>query len=287
MKPDPAAVARTRAGYSALVREGWIAQGPEAARARIVARYGAVPDATGRDCPGLTALRALVERVDRRLRPGFDPAYALTFVAPHTHWRPRPIYVRFDAAATAYRIGPVRPRLPVLPVSYAFGPDGPIPYEWADASVGLDASSVAEVTTFVTALCREALADPFLGPPPQPFGVALNYRFKTLFGPQIFPTMEIPADDGSGAARIVIDRMSDPTDRRFVGQVGWPVATAPARLSKKLLAAIREIESALAGLPYEEALAAYEALAAHARSSTVRNSRLAPESATAPSRKWR
>lgn len=223
-----------------LVQQDLIAPGPEVAGNRIREAFDCDLAENGLDCRGILRTRELIASLDPHL------ACALMIVAPHTHWeRGDFILEQFDSERDAYLIGPsqVLPqeiRTPLTPISFVFHPDGPAPFEWADASCALTEENDLDRLWRGVSLLNEAMIAEF-GTRPVPLGVSANHRFKSLWGVPSTGTSERPAPEDAHYAIVTRAPTSDAKPEGSV-QVGWSAFMAEEYTNRE-----REILSTLEG----------------------------------------
>jgi hypothetical protein len=198
-----------------LLRDGYVAPHPFTARERISARYSCELTLSGRECDGIRLIRDLVESLDR------DRRYArcLAICAPHTHWGDRPIVETFDSEHGIFLQGPAEAEA-VHPISFVFTREGPVPYEWTDASVPLAPADLEDVYGFIAQL-NGALVSRVGEQLPIPLGITIDHRFKaSVFDEQLFGYAEgyHAEQDGRAVVRPVLESVVRP-DTRNADQV--------------------------------------------------------------------
>jgi len=244
-------------GIRRLVALGRIPPTPQLARQLIETRFECELNSTGLGCEGIEGLRVLIAETDE------DLSRALTITAPHTHWSAGDFVVEQYPYEDEYHIGPSRAlphvvRWPITPISFIFAPDGPIAYEWADQSVGLDDPGLPGFWDHLRTL-NEATCSRW--GPDMPLGVSVNHRFKDLWSSPRSPTSEEPAETTDGDFSIV--RRAAPASPPTAGsvQVGWdarsrePVSPEEYDLIRRL----EEIAEQIAPSQSEELLSALHA----------------------------
>lgn len=154
--------------------------------------------------------------------PIADFLNAFVIVLPHTHWDGvRPVIYNRPTQGGEYIIGhhPLQ-RQKYYPVSFAFSSLGLIPYEWVDDSVDMNPAQWAEAIKILQRFF-EKLPDKNM-----PFGLCIDFRFKTrLFDPSL-QTVELTIDNQEepwfGFSRIVRrDSIKDPEEALGLEQVAW------------------------------------------------------------------
>jgi hypothetical protein len=164
----------------------FVAQSPGRALDAIARQFGSRPAPDGHNNPAISEIRRLLATLvkDNAALNG------LMITAPHSHWDDgRPIIVRFGNGR--YTIGPtdVEPEEAYIPVSFALTSEGPLAYEWADTSIDLAPEEVSATHALVQQ------ANEVFGTKGWPFGLALAFRFKTLFAPQSVSAVEYTFED--------------------------------------------------------------------------------------------
>ena len=235
--------------FGALVDQGYVAPSPTAAVERIERRFGAWPNRFGTNCPGLAHVRETIRKLASDNAECFTNA--LYLVAPHTHWKPAPVVHSLDKDGKRYWIGPQDGRAPYLAVSFVLHADGPLPYEWADASCGLEPDDLRTIWEFVEAVDCEAVSADWCTLP-FPIGLSISHRFKRPFDPPAFSTVELPASDEHGLACVMPTEAGIRVEENVGGQVGWTSAIPP-EFDDRELAALTVLEKQLLKLPYPEA----------------------------------
>ncbi len=226
----------------------WVPQSPLHALEMARERFGIDPGPDGHGVPAIRSLRQAVQEC------ATDPAvpFALVIVAVHTHWdRGLPVILR--AGPDGYLVGPLKPEAGgrYQPIAFALTPDGPLAYEWAEAALTTEDEAACDLA--VGTIGRVASA---LGGTTWPYGLALNIRFRRLFGEAAVPNVELPLDEPGAAedsetARIL--PLSALTARDLaahgpVERVGWHAVSerchglGPA--GQQILAGLRAIRDA-------------------------------------------
>lgn len=183
---------------------------------RLARAFGERPTRSGRGNPAIAAFREWLFD-----HTGNGPAKdALLLVAPHTHWDEGLPIVYRAAAPGRYVVGPTRVSLEAMyrPVSFVFAESGALPYEWADASIGLRDSELAELYPTIDAAAERFWRDGW------PLGVTINFRFKaSLFEDRPVDNIEREIDgDPDEQSEIVAENgAGDPVADREVLQVAW------------------------------------------------------------------
>jgi hypothetical protein len=226
-------------GYKRRLVPDLVAPDPSSAIARIAARFGSTPTASGGNIEGMKAIRALIAAC-----PGGHDLYAgLVITAPHTHWDS-------DVPLIVSRIGD-RYRLSEAeavagetyrPVSFVFSPAGPLAYEWADSSVSMDPAELEVLWACVERLSGDLAAKAW------PLGLSLNYRFKALLDPDLVSTSEFQ-EANTPFSPAFIKRSARFDVRRpqvVMEQVAWHAASAArSRLSVAETELLDRLQSAL------------------------------------------
>jgi hypothetical protein len=254
---------------STLLAEGFLAPHPEVACDRISERFGCTLTATGNECAGIGSIRRLIAEHDRETRF----ARCLLLTAAHTHWGDKMIVESFDATRNVFLAGPVREVGSVYPISFVFSLEGPIPYEWADDTVPVDADDLQAVHEFIVKLNSKVVAH--FSPLPIPLGVMIDHRFKTsMWDEQLFSFAEGPhnEEDGRAVIRPVFESaLFGETRYPDQIQVAWsalPVVVEPS-LADLEQTALRRLERSLENRSPPEAIAFVSELeAALARQTT-------------------
>ena len=223
-------------GYMALLVPRYVAPSPGEALQLISERYGDFPSGSGSNISGIERLRQDIANY-----PGRPLMFAsLVITAPHTHWAANaPIVVSFDGEK--YSVGATLPNEAEVyrPISFAFGPRGPLPYEWADTTVSMDRAEYREVLDCVRYIgARYDSRDCRLG-------LGVNYRFKALFDAGIVSTTEFQNAFGPDESAIVVKSSEfEPTNPLVVlEQVAWHSAcTISKMLSKEEESAFAEVQ---------------------------------------------
>ncbi len=201
-------------GYFTRLFPDLVAKNPTVAVERLSERCGHYPTSGGENIDGIVALRDALFRISGDSKF----ANALVITVPHTHWSfEHPITL--GAHAEDYMISARAPRADerYVPVSFVFSPEGPLAYEWADATIQLDDDDLGPVFDLIGRLNAELHAQDW------PLGLSLNFRFKPLFSDQMVPTVEFPVgDDPDGPALIVpLHRYLAAGNDPDVAQVAW------------------------------------------------------------------
>jgi hypothetical protein len=76
-----------------------------------------------------------------------------------------------------------------VPVSFVFSAEGPLAFEWADESTGLEEAEISDVCEVIRRLNERVHSHHW------PLGMSLNFRFKALFSDRKIATVEFPIDD--------------------------------------------------------------------------------------------
>jgi hypothetical protein len=212
-----------------LVDGGYVAASPGLAVDAIKRQYGEVPDRLGSNCDGLSKLRQAI--IDTAGEAHADRiANGLILVASHTHWEPAPIFYSFNQVTQRYCVGPQVGRGPFIATSFVFSSDGPVPYEWADASCGINTCDVEQAHDFVEHLNSHVVNQNWYEEPLL-FGVSINHRFKDIFSLATCSTHESPdaCDWDIPQALAYISRSTTTNDlkRSVDDQVGWTAHFPP------------------------------------------------------------
>lgn len=232
--------------YKGLINAGLVAPSPRAAVKRIEAEYGEVPNRLGTNCQGLDHIRRIISE----LADNEEICHALSIVAPHTHWPPAPVIHRFDAEAECYWVGPDHGTGPFRAISFTFHPDGPIPYEWADSSCDLSDGEMKRVWQFIIELNSQAIHAEWFSAP-YPFGLSVNFRFKSPFSPAPFSTHEKPTNKGKDWSCVERVISTDNLNNVHRDQVGWSSAIPP-EISEADQEALNVLNGMLSELPASE-----------------------------------
>lgn len=248
---------RTEAGPSvALVRElidaGLLATCPIEAWEKVRAASGGALRRDGLGSAPIARLRAGVAAAES----GRALQHDLMIAAPHTHWDEAPIICSYDRASNSYVVGPNEYDEGFRPVSFVFGPDGPIPYEWIDASVNVDLARYEQLIARVEALAVSHGADAASAS----LGLAINYRFRPLGALIAFSTFEQRVEDGM-PARIILDDLGEARLDRSAGQVAWGALSPEDSALDVRVDVVQELEMALREVPPDEGARLLEGLA--------------------------
>lgn len=248
MAPEQVLQNHSAAYFGSLIERGWLARGPDEARAKIAGVCGAVPDMFGRDCTPFANLRAALYAPLHEV--GLLNAVQIT--APHTHWEPGPIVYR-ALSERSFEVGPLAAHeglVELLPVSFIVDPAGELlPIEWCEAYFDLTGPDYATTVSILARFARHAQTE--LRTALSCFGLALNHRFKTLREPAIFATMEAPRP-GQALSVVYIDIQRDYTDIEASNQVAWLARPFP-ELDAPTMAAFQRINGLVAHLPADVA----------------------------------
>lgn len=238
-----------------LVRDGYVAPHPITARERIAERYSCELTVSGKECDGIGMIRDLVDSLDRDLRF----ARCLAICAPHSHWGERTIIETFDPAQGIFLQGPADAEA-AHPISFVFTPNGPVPYEWADATVPIDAMELEEAYGFIERLNTAVVAQ--AGDElPLPLGITIDHRFKhSIFDEQLFGYAEgyHAEQNGRAVVRPVLDSVVRPQPNPDQVQVTWSCFPSsyytPLLLTDAETRALLDLERLLLSMPPSEAL---------------------------------
>ena len=165
--------------YARFVSLSKVFDDPSTALKYIVEYYDDLPSIEGRNNPDITYIRDVIySKVDPA---NIDLIGSLTITAPHTHWPGL-------EADDRYLIGPIQiqEHYEYFPVSFVWGDTVPLPYEWADSSVGIVESEWQQAYEVITKvnkiLCLQNI----------PFGIAVDFRFRDSLFEASIPSMEFP-----------------------------------------------------------------------------------------------
>lgn len=223
----------SKASMSSLLAERYLAPGPMIARDRIRERWRCDLSHTGTECIGISTIRDLVSTIDESAKF----ARAILIAAPHTHWGNVTIVESYDPCNEVYMIGPSDAFGELRPFSFVFSADGPIPFEFADESVNISTEDLEELYGLISEL-NLLIVREFGDGLPIPLGVTINHRFKeTVWGEQLFTSVEGPQDTGDGRAIVepmvesIVHPNPESPDRV---QVAWPSLPSSALLDPDL-----------------------------------------------------
>jgi hypothetical protein len=243
-----------------LISNGYIANSPFEAVARIRKAYRCTSEQIGMDCSGINALRGVVEQFAFPY-PGLQNAVLIC--APHTHWGSEPIVESFGSEGKGtYTAGPAATIDPtLLPISWVVSDKGVLAYEWADSSVPVCSRELKLVEGAVH-LIGEIIKR--LGPLPH-LGLTVSHRFKkSIWDPQLLSFAEGPSEGDAGRATIdpcFIRIEATASDFDEFIQVAWsarfPTREAPRELEVRWLS---QVEGALELLPVAQIPSSIELL---------------------------
>lgn len=239
----------SREAFASLIDNGYVAPSPGEAIRRLIRAYTAIPNRLGTNCSGFLELRRAICHLAGADYTNY--VNALILMVPHTHWDPDIVVQTLDARGDRYWIGPQEGTPPFYAVSFVFHQDGPVPYEWADASCGLRRADLMPLWDFLERLNAAVVSSPwFLNP--HPIGITINHRFKRPFETPLSSTHESPSQTEAGLS--MIERAPSALDLRGTAgdQVGWPAALIPD-LNDQELSAVQELEQILGTIPTEKA----------------------------------
>lgn len=227
-----------------------VAPSPGRALDAITRRFGSIPAPDGHNNPAITEIRRLLAT----FVTNNAPLNGLMISAPHSHWHDgRPIIVRFGNGR--YTIGPtdVAHEATYSPVSFALTSEGPVAYEWADSSIGL----LPEEASAILALVQQV--NDAVGSMGWPFGLALAFRFKTLFAPQSISAVEytfegIASNEEDGIILTKAELEQLVPDAGYA-QVGWHAfADETEGLTHDAAKAVKRIRDLAQGMSEQERL---------------------------------
>lgn len=231
----------------------YIASSPATARLKLAEGRG-LPDQSGRSNRLIAAVRsAVADLVPTHLRCAF------AIVAPHSHWDEHlPLVYSFDACVDAYRLTPLVPLggQCYRAVSFAFGLEQPLAYEWADQTIAMQDDD------YHAALQSVRLVHRAIDCAPGAIGLSLNFRFRSLSSHLLPATVEVPGEqDGRtyGEIRLATHALDAP-DAVFE-QVAWmPNLDGVTFSSAAAEVTAIKIESLLGSLSLPQRFAAIQAL---------------------------
>ena len=210
--------------FNQLFMQHLVEAGPMEAREHIGAICGSVPDYLGRGCAAFSLLQEFACKV--LSESGLTNAVLLT--APHSHWGPVPIIYRWMVKDEVYRVGPLSCFADVanlIPVSFVFTPRGLQAHEWLEVPHDFETEVYRDVIAKLVELNNLSHTRSELQRARTCFGVCVNFRFKKLREPAIFPTLETPGADTS-VATLSIDREPELEDLDQTGQIAWSLKKA-------------------------------------------------------------
>jgi hypothetical protein len=235
-----------------LISRGLVSPGPYDARGKIRKICGSIPDFYGEGCDAFSSMR----RIFASHLAGTVYAHAFVITAPHTHWGPKPIVYRC-ISKEMYQVGPLdffSDLKELWPVSFVFAEEGLLPYEWAEVISEEQMNGYGDVLGLLQGIHQTLLA-PELDVERRSFGAALNFRFKSLLEPALFPTMEEP-----GKGILSIDRRPNLSDIAAPDQVSWTLVGWDA--DPQIATAANFITESLLSLNMDEARAVFNAMRA-------------------------
>lgn len=248
MAPEQVLQNHSASYFGSLIARGWLAVGPDEARAKIALVCGSVPDMFGRNCPPFANLRAALCAAMHEV--GLVNAVQIT--APHTHWEPGPIVYR-ALSRHSFEVGPLAAHgglSDLLPVSFIVDPSGELlPIEWCEAYPDLTGPDYETTVSTLARFARHAQTG--LHATLSCFGLALNHRFKLLREPAIFATMEAPRP-GQALSLVYIDTQRDYEDLEASNQVAWLARPFP-ELDASTMVVFQRINGLVAKLPTDVA----------------------------------
>lgn len=183
---------------SEMLVGGFLSPGPIEARERISQRYGCSMDPHPKNCELILLIRDIFYKIDKRL---IDATF---LCAPHTHWGDQLIVESYTASERKYEIGPSdEPATDTLrPFSFVFSENGPMPYEWMDASVPVDSGELEEIYRIICQVSTE-LANQSEILFPIPLGIMIDHRFKnSIWGSRTHSFAETSSQQGQKRAEI-------------------------------------------------------------------------------------
>lgn len=243
--------------FSHLVAQGLVGSSPRAAIDEIARQFGEVPNRVGSNCSGIQSVREAISTYTGGDAESLTNAFVL--VAPHTHWEPAPVIYTFDPDADRYWVGPNHGTAPFLAVSFLFHPSGPIPYEWADSSCTLKDDDLKQAWAYIDAINGKVSTQHWFSFP-FPIGIAINFRFKSVFVPPTSSTHERPDITGRSSFSEIVRSVST-QDLLSVhdDQVGWS-SSVPPELTSDDLHALSVLGDMLSELPAKESATLLESL---------------------------
>jgi hypothetical protein len=206
-----------------LLARNYVAPHPLVARQRIRDTFSCELTVRGDDCSGIGILRQLIASLDSDARY----AKALLISAPHTHWGDQTIVESFEAEQNAFVVGPHSGATNLKPYSFVFTLKGPVAYEWADDTVPVARSELAEIWNFIWRL-NEMVIEEFTGRLPIPLGVTIDHRFKkSIWDEQIFSFAEIRSINGRAVVKARVESVIE-ANPVYPGQVQAAWFSSPA-----------------------------------------------------------
>lgn len=181
---------------------------------------------------------------------GRSQGFRFTFVGHRLHSCP-------CLSKESYQVGPLdnfSDLKELWPVSFVFAEEGLLPYEWAEVSSEGQMKGYDNVLASVQAI-HETLLAPEFDSERRSVGAALNFRFKKLLEPALFPTMEEP-----GKGTLSIDRRPNLSDVAAPDQVSWTVVGWNS--DPQIAAAANFITESLLELDPDEARTVFNAMQA-------------------------
>ena len=205
--------------FDQLFLQHRVEAGPDEARQRIATLCGSIPDYLGRGCVAFGSLQELASEI----LSACDLTNAVLLTAPHSHWGSVPVIYRWVTAEELYEVGPLGCFADVaklLPVSFVFTPDGLQAHEWLEVPRGFETEIHREVVAKLGELNGLLYSRPEMQQARTSFGVCVNFRFKQLREPALFPTLELPGVE-TQVATLSIDREPELENLDQTGQIAW------------------------------------------------------------------
>lgn len=174
--------------YSSILFPKLVSQSPELATERAENYFGVELTQAATDIPALAEIRDCIYKNSTDDR--YINSYAI--ILPHTHWKKRePIIYSFDKINARYIIGPhkVINTQKYYPVSFVFHKGSALPYEWADETVDIAPEEYETCYQIIQEVAKNYIEDYF------PFGIGIDFRFKTSLFSTFGGTVEIPEED--------------------------------------------------------------------------------------------
>lgn len=204
-----------------VVKSGRVPHGATMSLEKIEAWYGTKPSPYGHGISNIVKIRNYLfnivggEAYYYKVRP-------FVIVAPHSHWDKIKPTIYIAPNPTSYIIGQhdIKPGSFYYPVTFIFSQNGPIPFEWAEQSVPLDAKEHIEVLETIISLNDKLQTTDF------PLGIAMDFRFKKSLYDNATASLELPiTEDGhsyNGFSSIVPRKEFERNNQKIeVEQVSW------------------------------------------------------------------
>lgn len=209
---------------SHLLKDGIIAPSPGAGVQKLVSASGEAPTHLGENSVDIRRVRDCIAAL------GLEDHIldALIIVAPHTHWGNAPIVCGFEKHSTPqrYKIGPGTGTAPYSAITFAFSPEGAIPYEWADATCAISPDELLILWGVVETVNAAVTSQDWFHKG-YPLGLTLNHKFKPCFASPVSSTNEAPGPEGDPFSYIQMTKSFDESALAGSDQVGWSARIPP------------------------------------------------------------